>query len=114
MSARSRAAIVGGTLALLAGCASQPTSHADSVTQAVCRERVEAVYAKQNREQPFAQDNYATSARDAPFGTTGVTGITTRDLGDDYARREMLDDCVNSAGGGLGPTPAAPAPTAAP
>jgi hypothetical protein len=95
-------------LALPAACARQPApSHADAITADTCRKRVEAVYNARNPEQVYNQDNYLTSTRDAPFGTSGTIGVTTRGLGGEYQRQQMLSDCIKGQGT-IGPTPAAP------
>ncbi|MBN9507544.1 MAG: hypothetical protein J0I21_00350 [Alphaproteobacteria bacterium] len=107
MSARFvRAALV--LLALPAACAPQaPQSHADAITAETCRKRVEAVYNVRNPGQVYNQDNYLTSTRDAPFGTSGTIGVTSRGLGGEYQRQQMLSDCIKGQGT-IGPTPAAP------
>jgi hypothetical protein len=74
-------------------------AHASAATLAACRTRADEVYLKQNRDEIYRADTYATGARDAPYSTAGVPGITTNGLAGRYARDELEDDCINSTDG---------------
>ncbi len=92
----------------VAGCASpSPTAHADAVTAAACRQRADSVLAMRNPQQTYDDDNYATSLRDSPLGTSGMLGVTNQGLSSRYERDKMVQDCINSTGK-VAPTPAAP------
>ncbi len=107
-------AAVPATLALIAlcliGCAAAPpaNNHADAVTAAACRQRVDSVMNERDPQRTFQSDTYATSLRDAPFGTSGLIGDTSKGLSTDYQRQRMVQECIDSTGT-VGPTPAAPA-----
>ena len=106
------------TLALLAllaaGCAAaSPESEADAVTAASCRQRADEVMAARDPAQIYNDDTYASSLRDAPFGTNGSPSLPTRGLGDSYQRQQIVTGCINGTGP-VGPTPAAPPPAATP
>jgi hypothetical protein len=111
MTIRHRAVVALWALApVLAACAADtPSTHADRVTEQACRQRAEQIYALRNPEAPYQQDNYVSSTRDAPFATSGVTGVTTQGLGSRYELEKMVSDCIGGTSGGqIGPTPAAP------
>lgn len=92
-----------------------PQSHADAVTEAVCRQRAEQVFQMRNPDEVYREDTYTSSLRDAPFGTSGSPSLPTRGLSSSYEWQQLIDECLRSTGGpnGIGPTPAAP-PLAAP
>jgi hypothetical protein len=105
---RARLLVASILIALPAACARQPPpSPADAITAETCRKRVDAIYSARNPEQVYQQDNYLSSTRDAPFGTSGTIGVTTRGLAGEYQRQQMLSDCIKGQGP-IGPTPAAP------
>jgi hypothetical protein len=97
----------------LSGCG-QPESHASAVERAACTRRADQVYMMQNREQVYQSDTFATSTRDAPFAASGLPDVPSRGLSGDYARDQMISDCVKGNAGNIGATPAAPAPDATP
>ncbi len=103
----------------VAGCGAPP-DRGTVAQQAACRERADEVYLRQNRAEIYRADQYATSTRDAPYGSSGVIGNTSSGLSGRYARDSMVSDCiagaVNAATPGPGKTPdepAVPAPPAA-
>lgn len=77
---------------------------------AACRLRADEVFERQNRGEIYRADMYATGTRDAPFGSTGVSGNPGAGLPDRFARETMLDDCLNAAAGTPGASPDAPPP----
>ena len=86
-------------LAALAGCAGpapQTTAtRASAAAAASCRASTESSFNRQNR--------YLLSERnttDAPFSTSGVTGITTRGLTERYDYGTQLQNCLTASGGG--------------
>jgi hypothetical protein len=105
----------------LAACAAQtPRTRADAATNAACEQRADEVYLKQNRADLYRSDVYNSSTRDAPFASTGLTGITSAGLPQRYARDTMLSDCIRQSSTDVqtGPEPGqgpatAPAPAAA-
>jgi hypothetical protein len=99
------AALLLGSL-LIAGCAER--DHGNAVTEAACRQRADQIYSMRHPEQQYADDTYATSLRDAPFGTSGSPSVPTYGLSGEYERQQMLADCERGVGP-VGPTPAAPA-----
>lgn len=94
----SRFALVAASLAL-AACqsAAPPRDPATAAAASACRERVDEVYAQQNRVELSQRDQ-----RDAPFSSTYLSGITSRGLGAQFSRGTMFDDCLSSARGGTG------------
>lgn len=86
-------------IAALAGCAAPrpqtPVTRASAAAAASCRASTESSFNRQNR--------YLLSERnttDAPFSTSGVTGITTRGLTQQYDYGTQLQDCLTASGGG--------------
>lgn len=106
---------VASVLLLAAGCARpapDPQQQASAARKAACRQRADEVYTKQNRGEVYETDTYTTNTRDSPFATSGLPGITTRGLGGQYERDNMIRDCLNDAAGNVGNTPPEPpAPT---
>lgn len=97
-------------LALAAGCARPAEqSRASLADRAACRQRADEVYTLQNRDAVYRADSYATSTRDSPYASNGTPGVTTSDLFGQYARQQMVSDCLNSVAGNVGAAPAAPA-----
>ena len=103
-------------LALLAGCTPLPqtaSTRSSAAAQASCRASTEQSFNRQNRYMLSERDT-----TDAPFSTSGVTGITTRGLTQRYDYDTQLAACLsesgNSGAGGVtqpGPptgTPVAP------
>lgn len=95
-------------------------SRASASDLAVCRKRADEIYAQQNRGAVYEADNYATTDRDSPFGSTGISGNTSRGLGAAYQRDQFVDACLNSnssvapAPGQAAPQPAVGPPVATP
>jgi hypothetical protein len=89
--------------ALVAGCAvpfGPPTAQADAQREASCRERVEALYLKQNRAELFTSDTAAD--RYSPYSGRADTALTTDGLSGRFARQQQYNDCLHESG------PAAP------
>ncbi len=109
----ARAGLLGG-VALLAGCApSAPASHATTAQLAACRQRADQVFEQQNRGAVYQADMYASSTRDAPFGSSGLLGSSSG-LSDRYARDKIQSDCIDGINGAPGPVPGAAAPVTGP
>jgi hypothetical protein len=101
--------------ALGSGCApQQPESHADAVAAAACKQHVDRVYAMQNPDAVFRQDNYETSTRDTPFSGAGMPGLPSAGLSAQFQRDQMYGDCVNGGHGTIGAAPEGPPPVEAP
>lgn len=101
---------------LLAACsgAQPPGQQASAAQKAACRQRADEVYAKQNRAELYNSDTYQSDTRDSPFAVAGLPGITTRGLGGQYARDNLVSDCLNDAAGNVGNSAYDPAPASAP
>ncbi|MBV9735564.1 MAG: hypothetical protein JO209_06605 [Acidisphaera sp.] len=91
----------------LAACAELPPSRAGAATQAACRSRADEVFLRQHRDSIYRADDYSGGIRDAPYATTGLPGITTNGLADEYGRAETFRSCVN----GTDAEPAGPLPS---
>lgn len=92
--------VLGG---LLLGACSQPARpRVSAATSAACRMEVDRVYSAQNRVELSTRDN-----RDTPFASNYLPGITSRGLGAEYSRGNMVQSCINNASGrgGTGGTP---------
>lgn len=70
-----------------------PPTTADATIRADCRQTVERQYAAQNRADLTRRDE-----RDLPFAGTYNTGIASRGLGAEYARDQMVTDCLRAQG----------------
>jgi hypothetical protein len=101
---------IGSTLLLLtlACCSSEPQSRASQAQQAACRQRADEIYTSQNRGQLWADDHYASSTRDTPFSADPMRN-TSSGLSGEYARRNLLANCLN--GTGTPPVPTTPVTT---
>lgn len=105
-----KALLAAPALAIVAGCASPARyDHASAADRAACRQRADEVYTLQNRDAAYRADQYATSTRDSPFASNGTPGVTTSSLFGQYARQQMVSDCLNSVAGNVGSSPSAPA-----
>ena len=98
-------------LALLAGCTPMPqttATRASAAAQASCRASTEASFNRQNRYLLSERDT-----TDAPFSTSGVTGITTRGLTQRYDYDTQLASCLSESGSpsGTGIQPGPPTGT---
>lgn len=94
-------------LALLAGCAQPPRPRANAAATAACRVEVDRVYSAQNRVDLSRRDT-----RDTPFASSYLPGITSRGLGAEYGRDNMVQSCLNNAAGAA--SPASPTPGTGP
>lgn len=93
----NRFALAAVSLALAASAcqAPPPRDPATAAAAAACRERVDQVYAQQNRVELSRRDQ-----RDAPFASSYLSGITSRGLGAQYSRGTMFNDCLGNAANG--------------
>lgn len=92
---------------LLSACA-QPARqrpHASAASTAACRAEVNRVYNAQNRVDLSTRDT-----RDTPFASNYLSGITTRGLGAEYSRDNMVQSCLNNASSSGSLAPATPVP----
>ena len=87
--------------ALLSGCAPSSRPRASGAALAACRQDVDRVYSAQNRVDLSTRDQ-----RDTPFAGSYLSGVTSRGLGSEYGRENMISSCLANS--------AAPAPAAAP
>lgn len=95
---RRAAATLAAALCLLGACVpeQQRSTPADLAALEACRERADEVYQKQNREDVYRSDVFATSSRDAPYAATGLPGVTSRGLSAEYQRENLVSDCLNA------------------
>ncbi len=79
---------------LSGGCAAlprTPQSKVSAAAAAACRHRTDQTYQRQNRYLLSERDT-----RDAPFSTSGTTGITSAGLSQRFARDSLYDSCIGS------------------
>ena len=91
------------TLTALAGCvAPRPETaqtRASAAARAQCRASTEQAFNRQNRYLLSERDT-----TDAPFSSSGVTGITTRGLTQQYDYENDLASCLSSRANGPVPS----------
>ena len=111
MKGLSLVAAVSATV-LMAACYSPPPptseSRSDAARLAACRDRMDAIYAQQNRAEIYT--DRSDMARDAMLSGSYVEGVTSRGLADRYERDRAFSDCLregNAPGSGEGPGPSA-------
>ncbi len=103
MNYRTHRAVTAAVLAMsLAGCyRPPPPTQADANIKADCRQQMERQYNAQNRVDLTRRDE-----RDFAFAGSYNNGISSRGLGAEYGREQMVTDCLRSAGdNGSAPTP---------
>lgn len=110
MTAHPRLAFAVLAAALAGGCAidfggappPSPAASRSAQTQIAdlnaCRSRADQVFTRQNRDAVYRVDNYNTDTRDAPFGTSGLKGVTSAGLSQQYDRDNMVDNCLRGSG----------------
>ncbi len=80
------------------GCARPaPPTTADASVRAECRQTVEREYAAQNRADLTRRDE-----RDFAFAGSYNSGISSRGLGAEFSRDQMVTDCLRSRGDAAG------------
>lgn len=99
------AALMGNACSFALGSAPPPpqAERAELAAVSACRTRADEVFQRQNRDQVYRVDNYNTDTRDAPFGTSGLKGVTSAGLSQQYGRDNLLQDCLRSSGAGPQP-----------
>ena len=106
------AALPGALLALCGlvasvGCtAPPPHARASAAAQAACRTHADDVYLRQNRDAIYRADNYTTQQRDTPFAASGMPGLTTTGLSEEYGRDTTMENCLNGMGNSNTPSAA--------
>lgn len=91
---RLRFAVALVAVAGLAGCYRPPPStRADTEIKTDCRQQVERQYNAQNRV-----DLTQRVDRDTAFANSYNSGISSRGLGAEFHRDQMLTDCMRAAG----------------
>ena len=99
------------TLTALAGCAGPrpqtAQTRASAAARASCQASTEQAFNRQNRYLLSERDT-----TDAPFSSSGVTGITTRGLTQRYDYETDLQSCLSSsrAGGAVPSIDSQPGP----
>jgi hypothetical protein len=96
-------------LLAIAGCAGPqpqtPETRASAAAAAACRASTETSFNRQNRYLLSERDT-----TDAPFSTSGVTGITTRGLTQQYDYNRQLNSCLSSSNSDAAVPSVQPAP----
>jgi len=88
-----------GVALLASGCAAPaPRTRADIGAQAACRLRADQAFQTSNRDAPYRQDAYDSGLKDAPFSSSGTARDFTRGLGDEYARDNAVQRCLQGIG----------------
>ena len=96
-----RAALASFAAVGLAGCYHPPTpTRVDTAIKTECRQQVEREYNAQNRVDLTRRDE-----RDAAFANNYNNGISSRGLGAEYHREQMVTDCLRASGDGGQPVP---------
>lgn len=110
MTSHTRLVSVLAVTAALAGSACTfdeppplPGQRADVAAVSACRERADEVFQRQNRDQVYRVDTYRTDTLDAPFGTTGMKGVTSAGLSQQYNRDNLVQDCLRGTSAGAQP-----------
>lgn len=103
------AALAGGCSIDFGGAAPpSPAASRSAQTQLAdlnaCRTRADQVFTRQNRDAVYRVDNYNTDTRDAPFGTSGLKGVTSAGLSQRFNRDNMVDNCLRGSGVAATPT----------
>ena len=88
------------------GATGGPVAQQSGSTTAVadCRVRADRVFSRQNPDHVYRADDYETDTRDAPFASTGMRGVISAPLPQQFARDDTMDECLRASGYG------APAP----
>lgn len=82
--------------------AQQPASNA---AVADCRQHADQVFSRHNPDHVYRTDDYEADTKDAPFATTGMRGVISAPLPQQYARDDTMDQCLRASGYGA-PAPA--------
>jgi hypothetical protein len=56
------------------------------------------MFEQQNRNAVYRSDSYATGLRDSPFGSSGVPGVTTTGLSQQFGIDNNIQNCLNGVG----------------
>ncbi len=68
-----------------------------------CRARADEVFVRQNRDHAYRVDAYRTDTRDAPFASSGLRGVTSAGLSQQFGRDTTMDECLRASGYGAMP-----------
>lgn len=98
---------------LLSACGGPPRTRAEQAAISTCRQRADQAFMRQNRALLSERDSMNT-----PFASNELNGITSANLGRQYARDEMMDNCIAGTrapdtGAATITRPQAPAPASA-
>jgi hypothetical protein len=87
-------------LACLGACANQtPASQSSAAARSACRSYADEVFQRQNAGAVYQSDTYSTGLRDSPFGSSGLPGLTTTGLSQQYGIDTTMQNCLNGTGG---------------
>jgi hypothetical protein len=82
-------------------CALGPPGAApETSARSACQQRADEVFQRQNRAEVYNVDTYRTDTRDAPFATSGVKGVTSAGLSQQFSHDTMVDDCLRGSAPG--------------
>jgi hypothetical protein len=84
------------------------TSHASAAERSACRAHADAVFERQNSDAMYRSDTYSTGLRDSPFGSSGLPGLTTTGLSQQFGVATTMQDCLNGTGGASATTDPVP------
>lgn len=79
-----------------------PQARATQAEIGACRSRADEVYLKQNRDEIYRADTFASTTRDAPFAGAGIAGTASSGLSGQYARDQLYTDCLRNAPSNVG------------
>jgi len=74
-----------------------PPTTSDITAQSACHERADEVFLRQNRGEVYNVDTDRTATRDAPFATSGLKGVTSAGLSQQYGRDTSFDNCLRGS-----------------
>lgn len=101
-------ALAAGGCSFNFGSAPAPTMTRSDQTRVAdldaCRARADQVFTRQNRDQVYRVDSYNSDTRDAPFGTSGLKGVTSAGLSQQFGRDNMVENCLRGSGAAAAPT----------
>jgi len=84
------------------------SSRATAAERAACRTHADEVFSRQNRDAIYRSDTYSTALRDSPFASSGMPGLTTTGLSQQYGVENTMQDCLRGIGNAPAATEAAP------
>jgi hypothetical protein len=85
--------------ALLSGCAGPGSqTRSTEAARAACRAHADNVFEQQNKDAVYRSDTYSTQLRDSPFGSSGMPGLPTFGLSQQFGVQTTMQNCLNGTG----------------